>query len=296
MAKTHIGIDGCKRLSRGLESNTSLTRLNLESCKLRAEGAEHLSSALCKNSTLQFLNVARNSIGDKGAIAIGGAIRKNRTLQVAHNSTATFDHAGFRACTNSHAVTLFLADCFAKIAAILLLETWRNVWVMCTGNWYGPQQHWNCRLQVFGNVRRQAQRPPVPTGPHRQQDRSQIGFVTASKVGDLRGILLHSICTATGLFDREDPPLVSVGCFTTLAFLFLFLFQRDPQSFYTAERVTMEALSRFKLPTLLIPAQPRRAAPCLQAVQKIILKPPMGTSPLKPTADLAVIHQCSILS
>ena len=84
LAKNHIGAEGAKHLARGLKLNNSLTRLDLQWCKLRADGMVHMFTMLLENTILTELNLSRNGIGDKGVQAIVPTLRKNRGLKVTY--------------------------------------------------------------------------------------------------------------------------------------------------------------------------------------------------------------------
>ena len=72
-------------LGKALESNTTLTYLNLTSVpgywvRIGPSGASALARALTKNSTLKCLVLGYNSIGDSGALAFADALPTNSSL------------------------------------------------------------------------------------------------------------------------------------------------------------------------------------------------------------------------
>lgn len=59
LAKNHIGVEGARKLSLGLTASRSLTSVNLNWCKLKAEGVAHVAAALATNTNIRELNLAR---------------------------------------------------------------------------------------------------------------------------------------------------------------------------------------------------------------------------------------------
>jgi Ran GTPase-activating protein (RanGAP) involved in mRNA processing and transport len=67
-------------LSHVLESNNTLTSLNLQGNNIGLEGSIAIGRALEKNTTLTQLHLKINPIGNNGIIALSRALEKNRTL------------------------------------------------------------------------------------------------------------------------------------------------------------------------------------------------------------------------
>eukprot|EP00808_Paulinella_micropora_P012419 g40958.t1 len=82
-----IGPDGAKAIGEALESNKSLTRLDVSARlgatnqeKIGATGAKAFAAAFKKNKALRELSMKYNDMGTDGAKAIGEALKVNRTL------------------------------------------------------------------------------------------------------------------------------------------------------------------------------------------------------------------------
>jgi hypothetical protein len=75
---------GCKTgdyLSRCLEKNTMIQSLNLTCCNLTEEGVARMAGGLVKNFTLKSLNLCNNYLCDSGVKALTEAVKKNSGLQ-----------------------------------------------------------------------------------------------------------------------------------------------------------------------------------------------------------------------
>jgi hypothetical protein len=75
-----IGVAGVTALASGLQTNTTLTSLNLEFNGIGTAGATALATALQTNTTLTSLDLGGNDIGDAGATALATALQTNTTL------------------------------------------------------------------------------------------------------------------------------------------------------------------------------------------------------------------------
>merc|ERR1712129_202798 len=64
----------------GLESNCTLTSLDLWFNRIGDQGAERLAAALESNSTLTSLQLEANDIGDQGAARLAAALERNCTI------------------------------------------------------------------------------------------------------------------------------------------------------------------------------------------------------------------------
>ena len=76
----NIGIEGAKHVSDALKINTTLTKLNMNRSDIGVEGAKHISDALKINTTLTRLNMNVNNIGVEGGKHINDALLNNYTL------------------------------------------------------------------------------------------------------------------------------------------------------------------------------------------------------------------------
>ena len=75
------GVDeGAGAISKTLETNATLTTLNLSWNKIGDEGAGAISKTLKANITLTTLNLSFNSIGNAGVEVISEALKTNSTL------------------------------------------------------------------------------------------------------------------------------------------------------------------------------------------------------------------------
>jgi Ran GTPase-activating protein (RanGAP) involved in mRNA processing and transport len=61
-----MSIGGCKLLAKALETNNTVTSLNLKNCYIRRFGAEFIAKMLVKNNTLKILNLDNNSVRNEG--------------------------------------------------------------------------------------------------------------------------------------------------------------------------------------------------------------------------------------
>ena len=75
-----IRISGAKALGEVLQSNSTLTHLNLHCNMISHIGAEALARGLQSNNVLEYLDLSINFIGDRGAIALARVLESNRTL------------------------------------------------------------------------------------------------------------------------------------------------------------------------------------------------------------------------
>ncbi|KAK3848092.1 MAG: hypothetical protein J3R72DRAFT_518798 [Linnemannia gamsii] len=80
MATRSIGVKDLRQLTESLETNSTLTTLNLYSNSIGENGAQALAEALKTNSTLTTLNLINNSIGQNGAQALAEVLKTNSTL------------------------------------------------------------------------------------------------------------------------------------------------------------------------------------------------------------------------
>ncbi len=76
----NIGADGAKSLARALETNTTLTNLNLGGNNIGVDGANAIFNALKNNTALAKLNIVGNSIGVDAENALFEALETNTGL------------------------------------------------------------------------------------------------------------------------------------------------------------------------------------------------------------------------
>jgi Ran GTPase-activating protein (RanGAP) involved in mRNA processing and transport len=81
------GPAGTRTIGSALMSNSTLTYLDLGTCKMRAQGAADLARGLKGNQSLRALLLPKNNIGDKGASSIAECIpfAALRVLDLASN-------------------------------------------------------------------------------------------------------------------------------------------------------------------------------------------------------------------
>eukprot|EP00479_Gromia_sphaerica_P014409 TRINITY_DN855_c0_g1_i1.p1 TRINITY_DN855_c0_g1~~TRINITY_DN855_c0_g1_i1.p1 ORF type:complete len:110 (-),score=11.56 TRINITY_DN855_c0_g1_i1:263-592(-) len=70
-------------VARLIESNNTMTHLNINKNNLGDDGIQEIALALKQNSTLQSLSLTHNLIGDLGAESLADAIPKK---SVSHNT------------------------------------------------------------------------------------------------------------------------------------------------------------------------------------------------------------------
>ena len=86
----NIGDEGAAAIAEALKTNTTLTKLCLNTNNIGDEGARALYESLKSNSTLTTLNLSYNNISDEGAVAIANMLIENEempltTLNLSHN-------------------------------------------------------------------------------------------------------------------------------------------------------------------------------------------------------------------
>ena len=80
LAHNNLGFAGAESLATALQTNTTLTNLDLSWNNLGPAGAELLATALKTNTTLTNLNLSRNKLGPAGAESLAKALKTNTTL------------------------------------------------------------------------------------------------------------------------------------------------------------------------------------------------------------------------
>ena len=80
LAHNNLGFAGAQSLATALQTNTTLTNLDLSWNNLGPAGAELLATALKTNTTLTNLNLSRNKLGPAGAESLAKALETNTTL------------------------------------------------------------------------------------------------------------------------------------------------------------------------------------------------------------------------
>ena len=90
----YIGDKAIALISTALQTNTTMTKLNISGCNMSDDGAESLARALTVNKTLQELDVQYNNISDTGIAHIATALRTNNTLKMLSISGETITDEG----------------------------------------------------------------------------------------------------------------------------------------------------------------------------------------------------------
>ena len=106
-----IGAAGAVGLAEVLKSNTTLTVLNLSYSGIGGAGAAGLAEALKSNTTLTVLNLSYNGIGDAGTAGLAEALKSNTTLTVlnlSYNSIGGAGAAGLAEALKSNATLTVL--------------------------------------------------------------------------------------------------------------------------------------------------------------------------------------------
>ena len=80
LAHNNLGFAGAESLATALQTNTTLTNLDLSWNNLGPAGAELLATALKTNTNLTNLNLSRNKLGPAGAESLAKALKTNTTL------------------------------------------------------------------------------------------------------------------------------------------------------------------------------------------------------------------------
>ncbi|XP_068698251.1 protein NLRC3-like [Montipora foliosa] len=80
LPRAKIRISGAKALGEVLQSNRTLTHLNLHDNKISHIGAQALAKGLQSNNVLTYLDLSFNFIGDQGAVALAHVLESNHTL------------------------------------------------------------------------------------------------------------------------------------------------------------------------------------------------------------------------
>ncbi len=93
--KLHInkyGDEGVGVISKGLETNNTITELHLADVDVGDEGIITLASALKTNNTLTFLNLSNNdNISDDSIVAIADMLKVNNSIAVLNLSDAKYE-------------------------------------------------------------------------------------------------------------------------------------------------------------------------------------------------------------
>ena len=92
---------GTSKISRELESNTSLRELHLYGCGITARGAAYIAKAITTNSSLTVLDISNNALCDEGIHHISDALKDNRSLQVLHLRSCGMKDEGVKHLANS---------------------------------------------------------------------------------------------------------------------------------------------------------------------------------------------------
>ena len=93
IGSNQFGDEGATALAEAVKINTTLTTLNISGNNIRNDGAIVLAAVLKENNTLTKLDISRNYIGDPGAKALAEALKVNQTLTelyISNNSIGDF--------------------------------------------------------------------------------------------------------------------------------------------------------------------------------------------------------------
>eukprot|EP00339_Tiarina_fusa_P025541 CAMPEP_0117037982 /NCGR_PEP_ID=MMETSP0472-20121206/26760_1 /TAXON_ID=693140 ORGANISM="Tiarina fusus, Strain LIS" /NCGR_SAMPLE_ID=MMETSP0472 /ASSEMBLY_ACC=CAM_ASM_000603 /LENGTH=1428 /DNA_ID=CAMNT_0004748091 /DNA_START=29 /DNA_END=4315 /DNA_ORIENTATION=- len=75
-----IGIEGARFIAASLESNATLTDLDIGLNRMRPKGVNAIALALQKNKTLKVLRLKQNFINDKAAMELGEVLQKQTSV------------------------------------------------------------------------------------------------------------------------------------------------------------------------------------------------------------------------
>eukprot|EP01091_Cochliopodium_minus_P016008 TRINITY_DN5861_c0_g1_i1.p1 TRINITY_DN5861_c0_g1~~TRINITY_DN5861_c0_g1_i1.p1 ORF type:complete len:302 (-),score=38.73 TRINITY_DN5861_c0_g1_i1:3-908(-) len=92
---------GCKYLSRALEKNKTLIKLDLSGNKINDEGCKFLRDSLKKNSTLKSLNLAQNLLSIKSGKYICDILMNNSSLEIINLNGNFLGDKGIELISNS---------------------------------------------------------------------------------------------------------------------------------------------------------------------------------------------------
>merc|ERR1712137_182827 len=76
-----IGIEGARFIATALESNSTLTDLDLGLNRMRPKGINAIATSIKKNSTLQILRLKQNFINDKSAIELADVLASQNSIR-----------------------------------------------------------------------------------------------------------------------------------------------------------------------------------------------------------------------
>ena len=121
-----ITAPGAAMIAFGIQSNFTLTSLNLKDNKIWDIGAVALASSIKKRCILKYLNVALNDIGEKGGLALARAVEENECLEHLNASGNEFPDSVGQAFahalkTNTTMQTLDLYSNSFSVSSIRLL-------------------------------------------------------------------------------------------------------------------------------------------------------------------------------
>ena len=77
---TKIGLEGAIVLTKALETNTSITEINLSGNKIGPEGAIAIAKALEVNTSITEIHFDNNNIGSEGAITLAKVLETNTSI------------------------------------------------------------------------------------------------------------------------------------------------------------------------------------------------------------------------
>ena len=104
LGTNNIGDDGVVAISATLESNTTLTDIDLNgwnsNAKIGLAGAQAIAKMLEFDKALTSENLSGNNIGDEGTAALSNALKSNSTLEELELSESKIGAAGAQSLGN----------------------------------------------------------------------------------------------------------------------------------------------------------------------------------------------------
>ena len=102
-----IGDNGVASIATALQTNTTMTILDISECSMSDEGAESLARALIANrsNAMQKLYISGNKIGDNGVTSIATALQTNTTMTVLGISACNMSEEGAESLARALAIS-----------------------------------------------------------------------------------------------------------------------------------------------------------------------------------------------
>ena len=109
-----IGDIGTGYIATALQTNSTMTILDICLCSISDEGAESLAKALAINRSLEDLNIGNNKIGDNGISSIATALQRNITLTKLNISFCNISDDGAKSLARALAVNRSLQTLYVS--------------------------------------------------------------------------------------------------------------------------------------------------------------------------------------